>query len=429
MRAAGLALAVLLAVATGAAAKTDGRGDRVRTSGEDILRGSTKRPLLAVQQSGMCKPDLSDEELTKAFVRLSEVGGTALAIDLHGFNADGTKLDQKHVDTILKIKDASNERWMPTVVHVLASLDTADYETRMNAVRTVADTFSDVWSVLYWIDGPNTEELVNEFHKRASKLTVLAAFDGDVQLVLNERDARKGTPSMLLGALPDKDSRTKNAILPDDPASYAALEEYNRTEAERKPWQPSTVGLTQEERMDGWVSLYNGTSLDGWTIIGENQKGFVSEDGIISWNASGGRSLQSRNRYDDFILRLEWKVGGPNINNGIHLRAGRANRSSRMGFEFQMMGDYGKKPDKNSTGSVYDVVPPTSAAQKPDGEWNELEIYLNGPIYKATLNGVVIQDLDFDKIPEMKDRLRNGFICITDHGGKASFRNIRIKEL
>lgn len=429
MRAAGLALAVLLAVATGAAAKDDGRGDRVRTKGEDILRGSTKRPILAVQQPGMCKPDLSDEELIKAFVRVSEVGGTALAIDLHGFNADGTELDKKHVDTILKIKDGANARWMPTVVRVLASLESADHETRMNAVRTVADTFADVWSVLYWIDGPKSDELVEEFRNRASKLTTLAAFGGDVQLVLNERDARKGAPSLLLGALPDKDGPTKNAILPGDPATYAALEEYSRADAEREPWQPSTVGLTQEERMDGWVSLYNGTSLDGWTIIGDNKKGFVSEDGMVSWAASGGRKLQSRNRYGDFMLRFEWKLYAKGANNGVYIRAPRANRESKMGFEFQLMGDSDKKPDKNSTGSVYDVVPAKAAAANPEGEWNSVEIILQGSKYKATLNGVLIQDLDFEQNPELKFRLRKGFICISDHGHRASFRNIRIKEL
>lgn len=429
MRALGVGLAILLAVATGAAAKEDGRGDRVRTKGEDILRGSTKRPILAVLQTGMCKPDLSDEEMIKAFVHVSEVGGTALAIDLHGFNSDATALDKKHVDTILKIKDAANARWMPTVVHVLASLESADDATRMNAVNTVADTFKDVWSVLYWIDGPKSEELAKELHDRAPKLAVLSPFGGDVQLITDAKDAQKGTPAMVLGALPPKNSRAQNAILPDSAASYEALEEYNRTDAERKPWQPSTVGLTAEERADGWISLYDGKSLDGWTIVGDNQDGFESKDGLLSWVEGGGRKLQSRNRYGDFILRFDWKLYAKGANNGVFLRAPRANRDSRMGFEFQLMGDSDKKPDKNSTGSVYDVVPAKASAANPEGEWNSVEVILQGSKYKATLNGVVIQDLDFDQNPELKYRLRKGFICISDHGHKASFRNIRIKEL
>ena len=50
-------------------------------------------------------------------------------------------------------------------------------------------------------------------------------------------------------------------------------------------------------------------------------------------------------------------------------------------------------------------------------------------VVPSKLNGVVIQDVDFDKNPELKYRLRKGFICISDHGNKASFRNIRMKKL
>lgn len=429
MRAMYLGLGLVLAVAAGASAKNDGPGDRVSVRGEKIYRGTSAKPVLAVQQTDLCKPGLTDEEMIKAFVRVSEVGGTALCFDLHGFSADGTTLDPKHLETVLKIKDASNLRWMPTVVRVLGSLQGADDATRMNAVRTAAKSFADVYSVLYWIDGPKAEALVKEFRAAAPKLAVLAPFEGDVQLVTDAKGGLEGHASLLLGALPPKVGPVRNCILPDTPESYKALEDYNRLPAELVPWQPSTVGLSWQERTEGWVSLYDGRTLDGWSIVGENQKGFESKDGMISWVAAGGRKLQSRDRYDNFILRVEWKLYAKDVNNGMYFRAPRANRDSRMGFEFQMLGDYGKKPDKNSTGSVYDVVPPTSNAAKPEGEWNDLEVMLNGSKYKATLNGVVIQDLDFDKNPELKFRLRKGFVCISDHGGKASFRNIRIKKL
>jgi hypothetical protein len=429
MRAVYLGLVFVLAVAANASAKKDGPGDRVSVRGDKIYRGTSPKPVLAVQAKGLCKPGVTDEELIKAFVRASEVGATALCFDLPGFNADGTALDQKYVDAALKIKDQSMGRWMPTVIRVLGSVQDADDAVRMNAVRTAAKTFEDVISVLWWIDGPKTADLVKEFRSAGPKLTILAPFEGDVDLVTNAKDGREGHASVLLGAVPPKDGPVRNCILPDSEESYKALEDYNRTSAEMKPWHPSTVGLSSKERKEGWISLFDGRSLDGWTITGSNQKGFAVEDGAISWAASGGGGLQSRDRYDNYILRLQWRIGGPKINNGIHLRAGRANRNSRSGFEFQMLGDYGKKPEKNSTGSVYEVIPPVSAAQKPDGEWNDLEIYLNGPKYKATLNGVVIQDLDFDKIPEMKYRARSGFICITDHGGKASFKNLRLKKL
>jgi len=54
---------------------------------------------------------------------------------------------------------------------------------------------------------------------------------------------------------------------------------------------------------------------------------------------------------------------------------------------------------------------------------------LNGPHYQATLNGVQIQDVNFDEHPELSWRLRKGFICLSDHGSPAWFRNIRVKKL
>src|SRR5262245_53394673 len=104
MRAVCMGLGIVLAIAASASAKEDGRGDRLRIKDDTIIRGSTTRPILAVQQNDICKPGLSDEELIKAFISVSEVGGTALCFDLHGFNADGTALDPKHVETAMKLK-------------------------------------------------------------------------------------------------------------------------------------------------------------------------------------------------------------------------------------------------------------------------------------------------------------------------------------
>ena len=106
-----------------------------------------------------------------------------------------------------------------------------------------------------------------------------------------------------------------------------------------------------------------------------------------------------------------------------------ANRESKMGFEFQIMGDFGEEAHKNGTGAVYDVVAPSVNASQPAGHWNDLELILDGPRYRAILNGVIIQDLNFDEDDELRHRLRNGFIALQDHGSAVAFRNIRIKRL
>jgi len=78
---------------------------------------------------------------------------------------------------------------------------------------------------------------------------------------------------------------------------------------------------------------------------------------------------------------------------------------------------------------VYDVLPPKLNAAKPAGEWNTLEIMFTGPMLKATLNGKIVQDVNFDEHEELKYRLRRGFIGLQDHAHYVAFRNIRIKKL
>ena len=416
-------------VAGGFEAWGDKKSERVRVRGSKVLRGSSEKRILAIDQKDLCRPGLTDEELVKTFIRVSEVGGTALCFDLEGFSADGSALDADYVATVVRIKDAANARWMPTVMRVLGSLEDADHRTRLNAVRTAAAAFADNWSILYWIDGPKSGALAKAFRKEASKLAVLSSKGGDVDVVRDPGLASRRRPALLIGRLPADGETALHCVLPDDEASYEALEVYRRLPFELEPWYPSTVGLSKEEVLDGWVVLFNGRSLDGWAATGWNPEGFIAKDGMIVRDRRGGDSLRTRDRYDNFALRLEWKIDRRGGNSGIFLRAPRENRESKMGFEFQIMGDFGEEAHKNGTGAVYDVVAPSVNASQPAGHWNDLEIRLDGPHFRATLNGVIIQDLNFDEDDELRHRLRNGFIALQDHGSAVAFRNIRIKRL
>jgi len=161
---------------------------------------------------------------------------------------------------------------------------------------------------------------------------------------------------------------------------------------------------------------------------GRNKEGFHVKDGAIEWARPGGTMLMTRERYDNFILRLEWRIikGG---NSGLSLRIPRTNRHSKIGMEFQLQGDHGREPEAHITGAIYDVVAPLVNAGKPAMEWNSLEIMLDGPKLKAALNGEVVQDLNLDDNEELRYRLRRGFIGLQDHGRYVAFRNIRIKKL
>ena len=89
-------------------------------------------------------------------------------------------------------------------------------------------------------------------------------------------------------------------------------------------------------------------------------------------------------------------------------------------------------------GSVYGIIPAKRGYLKPIGQWNQQEVYVNGPKIKVTLNGNVILDGDLneasrDGTMDGKDhpglQKSKGHIGFIGHGDRLKFRNINIKEL
>lgn len=408
---------------------------RIRVSDGVVFRGFAPVTIRAIETPGLFAPGTSTENIAEAFIRVSDVGATGVWFDLEGLDSSG--IDPDYLEALVKAKAACIYRYIVPIMRILGDGAQGgaqngvlkDHAARLAAVRTAARTFRDGSAIVYWIDGPRNDELAAEFKRLAPALTVLAPRGGDIDLIARPELAKKGRPSLLAGLLPVPFSSSLHCVMSGTPETYAAFEKAAKDTIENTPWTPTTFGLTDEEIDAGFVSLFDGESLDGWTLTGTNEQGFVVKNGAIEWAGRGGSVLRSRDRYGDFVLRLDWKIHRRGGNSGVFLRAPRANRMSKMGFEFQMMGDYGKEPDNQTTGAIYGVAAPLSNASKKVGEWNSLEIILDGPRYKATLNRVVVQDMNFDGHEEMKYRMRRGFIGLQDHSSPVSFRNIRIKKL
>lgn len=422
-----IVIVVLGAICAAAAQDPASRRQIVRNG--VLYRGTSAATVRAIETQGLFTPRATEEDVIKTFIRVSDVGGTGVWFDLEGLGEDGMSIDPAHVEALRKVKAECIYRYIAPVCRLFGGSAKTDREFRMNAVRTVAKTFADDFAMIYWIDGPNSDALVEEFKKLAPKLTVLSPRGGDLALIYPQDKPSDRQPSFVVGAIPGPWNSPLHCLMPGDETAYAAFEEAAADPIERLPFTPTTIGLSEAEKADGFVSLFNGTSLEGWTITGRNKAGFVLKDGAIEWAAPGGGTVRSRDRYDNFVLRLEWKILEEGGNSGIFLRAPRANRQSKMGFEFQIMGDYGAPPGVQSTGAIYSVLAPLKNAGRPAGQWNDLEIRLDGPHYRAVLNGEVIQDVNFDDHPELRHRLRRGFIAIQDHSNPAAFRNIRIKKL
>lgn len=198
--------------------------------------------------------------------------------------------------------------------------------------------------------------------------------------------------------------------------------------------------LTSEEKAEGFVSLFDGNSLNGWT---GNKDGYVPGDGTITVNpdAGGGGNLYTEKEYSNFVLRFEFQLT-PGANNGLGIHAPLTGDVAYQGKEIQILDNTAEKyadlKPYQYHGSVYGIIPAKRGFLNPVGEWNYEEIMVNGDKIKVILNGTTIVDGD------MKEASKNGtmdgrdhpglkrskgHIGFLGHGSDLKFRNIRIKEL
>lgn len=391
-----------------------------------LMRGSSPYTVRAITVPDAAKPGTSGVDVARMLNRVAEVGGNAICFDLYGISDDGKAIAPEGIEAMRQIRSVAEGRYMIGVCRVFGPQAPAKSRARTAAARTVAEALRNDNEYLYLIEGEDAAKLARTFKRHGKGLTVVSRKYGDV-LATTGCDAATGV-KMIIGTVPSSLDEGLHFLLPEGNDSYWDLERASIDPVETQPWLPDNSSLSPEERADGFVALFDGKSLAGWTVLGANKQAWQARDGILERVAAGSNGLRTRDRFANYVLRFDWNLpeGG---NNGVHLRAPRAARASRIGIEFQMLGDYGAPPDKNSTGSIYDVLPPTVNAGKPQGEWNTTEITLDGPHIRYVLNGITVVDVNGDELDELRPRLRQGFIVLTEHSHAVQYRNIRLKPL
>jgi hypothetical protein len=198
--------------------------------------------------------------------------------------------------------------------------------------------------------------------------------------------------------------------------------------------------LTLHGAEPGFVSLFNGKDLTGWTLLNAKGPGYVVRDGKIVCEKGGGGNLLTTAEYADFIVRFEFRLE-PGGNNGFGIRAPKDGKDvAYTGMEIQLIdGDHkryeGWLKDWQRHGSIYNVVPAKRGPFR-QGEWNEQEITANGRRITVKLNGTTIVDANLDEVKDPETLAkhpglarRSGHIGFLGHDDLAEFRNIRIKKL
>ena len=189
---------------------------------------------------------------------------------------------------------------------------------------------------------------------------------------------------------------------------------------------------------NGFVSLFDGKTLEGWTLVGKVGTGYVAENGILTCPADGGGNLFTVKEYSDFVFRFEFKLS-PGGNNGIGIRAPLDGDAAYVGMEVQVLDDsapeYATLEPGQYHSSIYKVVPAKRGALKPVGEWNSEEIQANGRHIKVTVNGKVTVDADLNQVFDPHTlfehpgfRRERGHIGLLGHNSLVQFRSIAVKD-
>ena len=207
-----------------------------------------------------------------------------------------------------------------------------------------------------------------------------------------------------------------------------------------------------------WISLFDGKSLDNWHTYGKSEAGaaWKVNEGVLFLNAHnraegkviGGGDLVTNEEFDNFHLKLEWKVS-PKGNSGIifyvHEDTTQYKNTYNTGPEMQVLDNDGHpdaKIHKHRAGDLYDLIASSTETVKPAGEWNLAEIISNNGKLDFKLNGVNIVSttlwddnwrtmLAGSKFATMPGfgTFKSGKIALQDHGDLVWYRNIMIKRL
>lgn len=243
--------------------------------------------------------------------------------------------------------------------------------------------------------------------------------------------------------------------------------------------------LTPQEKADGWILLFDGSTFAHWidpTKKSPPGTSFVIEDGCLKAtpHPSIDEDLFSADKYADFELAWDWKIS-PRGNSGLKYRiqdhvflpdqhvprfednvtaALKNRRSDRpakgqdyvIGFEYQIT-DNAANSDalhngpRHQTAALYDIFPASKDVTKPVGDFNHSRLVVRGDHFEHWLNGEKVLDASL-KAAEVaasmakrwgedspvydllvKQPVRECHISLQNHGDVAWFKNIRIRKL
>lgn len=204
-----------------------------------------------------------------------------------------------------------------------------------------------------------------------------------------------------------------------DPRSSSETEGPGKEQpATSPPFVFEAPNLSPEEVAAGWVSLFDGHSLFGWTA--NSSANWRVEDGAIVADAGDPGLLLTPFRMNDFELRCEFHLE-PGGNSGVFLRTVADPKDVLKDcYELNLCDTH----PQFKTGSLVGRHKPAKDWAVEDG-WHRFDIRFEGATASIKIDGEdALEYTDDTDAP-----IASGFLGLQMNGGRIAFRNIHYRPL
>ncbi len=197
---------------------------------------------------------------------------------------------------------------------------------------------------------------------------------------------------------------------------------------------PQAVPSLQAQ--DGWISIFDGKSLDGWKV-GENASTFSVQDGAIVVFGPRAHLYYQGTVENHVFTNFEWKADVmtfPGANSGMYFHTEYQEGGwPSKGYEVQVNNSH---TDPIRTGSLYNIVNVMNVAPAKDNEWFTQHVIVQGKTVTIKVNGKTTveytEPAGVQRPADMAGRLiGKGTFALQGHDPKSRvhFKNLMVKPL
>ena len=207
------------------------------------------------------------------------------------------------------------------------------------------------------------------------------------------------------------------------------------------PVEFRNVRIKRLDGAGGWMALFDGETLSGWTQKNGTATYRVEDGAIVGRTTDGSPNsfLCTDRDYSDFELEFEVRVDNA-LNSGVQIRS-RSLPEFKDGLvhgpQVEIEASPGEAGHVYSEGTGRGWLSPAAHRDDPalrgvfkNGRWNRYRVVAAGTRIRSWINGMALGDIDD------RDSSRSGFIGLQVHSvprGSGPFevrwRNLQIREL